>query len=697
MPSLRRSDFRCHLVSRGWPSSAVNKTHAHSSFTTRAPLDAVVISFLASTSHSLPRGSLITLFIIMTDAPSAKKSPLLQVLPALSARSSKTSLRTPTPGHLSFYQRHFTVPVDSNLPYNADSASSVGSVLPRAVQADSSSSLAKEKAIPVAVTTPDTSRRKFSLLTKGALAVFLLGVLVIVIILAIVLPITLRQRQDVVEAVPDRTRSDPTLGGTKGGTNTSGNPLSPNAINDPTAYRYSKAPVRLALLTNFPDPSIYYDVNTSLWWAFGTNGNAGILNTPAGAPTGPQAAQGHANIQVATSTDFLSWVLHDALSDPLPNPGAWTRPGTGTPDSDSDSQGGDDRDPAATKTSASHVSAAKATESKHEPSSTAPADKPEAPSPDAAKAKRSELAVFHKAVVKGTKASVPLSIAAANEVPLANVWAPDVIKHPTQDKYLMYYSAVSAADPGKHHCIGASIADSPAGPYTPNSEPIACPVEKGGAIDPVIVVDPDDKRIYVVYKIDGNSIGHGGECNNGVAPLVSTPIMLQRMEDDGITKDDSFEAVQLLDRTKVDGPLIEAPAVAKVGEQWFMFYSSGCTRSPSYDVRYATAKNLTGPWTRHGKPLFKTDDYGLLAPGSVSVRWTQGDDSSGGTFSSTQGSETSTAGWKIALHARVRTDKGGVRSVFTAGLKFADDGSVSIISGVVGEPTSGGCTGTCQN
>lgn len=160
-----------------------------------------------------------------------------------------------------------------------------------------------------------------------------------------------------------------------------------------------------------------------------------------------------------------------------------------------------------------------------------------------------------------------------------------------------------------------------------------------------------DGTMYVAWKVDGNGIGHGGLCGNTREPIVSTPIMLQEMEADGITPVD--EPVQILDRDASDGPLIEAPAITRSHEGiYFLFFSSGCTRSPTYDVKYATAKTIRGPYTRADEPILKTGTWGLVAPGSVGIH---GDGS---------------GGWNMALHARVQTPEGGVRAMFTTRLEF---------------------------
>jgi hypothetical protein len=344
------------------------------------------------------------------------------------------------------------------------------------------------------------------------------------------------------------------------------------------------SPIRLALNVNFPDPALYLHDKT--WYAYATNNAAGILGAPANAPI---HKDGISNIQVATSTNFVNWTLLDSTHDPLPTVGAWAV------------QGHDN--------------------STHPP------------------------------------------------VPRANVWAPSVTKQQSDDgKYIMYYAAARnrlshpetqsesrhlaiepAVLPGHPvpHCIGAATASSPQGPFIPLPTPIACPISEGGAIDAAAFTD-DDSTPYLLYKVDGNNIGHGGECGNIVQPRVNTPIMLQKLQADGTSPDGA--PVPILDRTAADGPLVEAPELVRSHEGiYFLFFSSGCTRNPSYDLKYATADNITGPYTRANAPLLQTDDWGLHAPGSA------------GLFPAGGGQ------WNLVFHARV---EGRIRAMFTGRLEL---------------------------
>ena len=99
--------------------------------------------------------------------------------------------------------------------------------------------------------------------------------------------------------------------------------------------------------------------------------------------------------------------------------------------------------------------------------------------------------------------------------------------------YVLYYSVVMAEDSSKH-CVAAASASNPEGPFTPVQTPLFCDLAAGGAIDADGFNDPQTNRQYVVYKVDGNSLGHGGACMNTVGPIVPTPINLQEVSvDDG--------------------------------------------------------------------------------------------------------------------------------------------------------------------
>ena len=76
------------------------------------------------------------------------------------------------------------------------------------------------------------------------------------------------------------------------------------------------------------------------------------------------------------------------------------------------------------------------------------------------------------------------------------------------------------------------------------------------------------------------------------------------------------DAVQILDRTADDGPLVEAPnLIRKSDGTYVLFFSSHCFSSTQYDVKFATASSMAGPYTRGAAPLIQSGEDGVTAPG----------------------------------------------------------------------------------
>ncbi|KAJ5106905.1 arabinan-endo 1-5-alpha-L-arabinase [Penicillium angulare] len=200
------------------------------------------------------------------------------------------------------------------------------------------------------------------------------------------------------------------------------------------------------------------------------------------------------------------------------------------------------------------------------------------------------------------------------------VWAPDA-----DGTFIMYFSAASSEDSSKH-CVGAATSTSITGPYIPEDSVLACPLDQGGAID----ADgySEGGNYYVVYKIDGNSLDGDGTTH-------PTPIMLQALNSDAVTP--NGDATQLLDRDDADGPLIEAPSLVNVDGTYYLSFSSNMYDTTNYDVSYATASALTGPYTKAQAPN---------APLLVS-----GDPSSVGDLAGPGGADFNGDGSKIVFHA----------------------------------------------
>ena len=103
--------------------------------------------------------------------------------------------------------------------------------------------------------------------------------------------------------------------------------------------------------------------------------------------------------------------------------------------------------------------------------------------------------------------------------------------------------------------------------------------------------------------------------------------MLQEVDpNDGITFVGT--PLEILNKGIEDGPLIEAPSLARIVDQatnlpvYVLFYSSNLFTTKYYDVKYATSTTgITGPYTKPEQPLLATgsNDGKLFAPGGLSI------------------------------------------------------------------------------
>ena len=64
--------------------------------------------------------------------------------------------------------------------------------------------------------------------------------------------------------------------------------------------------------------------------------------------------------------------------------------------------------------------------------------------------------------------------------------------------------------------------------------------------------------------------------------------------------------------------MIEAPQLHRCGQAYCLFYSSNCYRTTNYNIGFAVAHNITGPYTSSQQPLVQANTaYGdVLGPGT---------------------------------------------------------------------------------
>lgn len=174
--------------------------------------------------------------------------------------------------------------------------------------------------------------------------------------------------------------------------------------------------------------------------------------------------------------------------------------------------------------------------------------------------------------------------------PYAKVWAPDVNPLPKGTGFMVYFAAVGRQHP-KKHCIGTATSPDIRGPYIPDSKPLICDLPRGGNIDPNLFRDPVNQKYYLVYKTDGNAIGHGGACGNSRPKVAPTPVYLQQLSPDDLTTkigDPIFLAsnVNPAGSFYFDGPNTGRPSIAFRNETYFFMYNAQCYVELKYRIDY---------------------------------------------------------------------------------------------------------------
>ena len=155
-------------------------------------------------------------------------------------------------------------------------------------------------------------------------------------------------------------------------------------------------------------------------------------------------------------------------------------------------------------------------------------------------------------------------------------WAPEVVAL-RNGTYVLYYTAN-----GGGQCIGRAVASRPRGPFVDRwRKPLVCQRDEGGSIDPSPFRD-DDGKLYLVWKNDGNAIGH------------TTYIWAQRLAAGGTELVGRPEQIARND-AGWEGSVVEGPQLWREDGRLYLFYSGSTFESDSYAVGYATCATPLGP------------------------------------------------------------------------------------------------------
>lgn len=159
-------------------------------------------------------------------------------------------------------------------------------------------------------------------------------------------------------------------------------------------------------------------------------------------------------------------------------------------------------------------------------------------------------------------------------------WAPEV--YHVDGRFYMYYSA------DEHICVATS--DSPLGPF---KQAVKKPMLEGEkCIDNSLFID-DDGKPYLFFDRFNDGL------NIWVAEL-EDDLMTIRMETMKKCINVSQEWEEVWPRVN------EGPFVLKHDGRYYMTYSANSYESPFYGIGYATADQVTGPWTKYdGNPILQ--------------------------------------------------------------------------------------------
>lgn len=173
-----------------------------------------------------------------------------------------------------------------------------------------------------------------------------------------------------------------------------------------------------------------------------------------------------------------------------------------------------------------------------------------------------------------------------------NTWSPSALARASG--YALYYT-VRERRSGRQ-AISVALADGPDGPYTDTRDgPLIFQPELGGSIDPSPFVD-DDGQAYLLWKADSNALGRPATL--WAQPLAADGAALLGAPTKLLTHDCRWER-----------PLIEAPALVRTDDAYYLFYSGNWWASAGYAIGYAVADEILGPYRKVTtvRPWFGSD------------------------------------------------------------------------------------------
>jgi len=190
-------------------------------------------------------------------------------------------------------------------------------------------------------------------------------------------------------------------------------------------------------------------------------------------------------------------------------------------------------------------------------------------------------------LVHWTNQGVVLNVATDLKWATGHAWAPSIAR--VRDTYYYYFTADNQ--------IGVATGKSPTGPFKDAlGKPLVSSSQYGvNSIDPNVFID-DDGSAYLSF---GNSGLRLAKLNADMVSFSGPPTDITPAEASGI--------------------VIEGSAMFKRKGTYYLQWSEGDTRLPTYRVAYARAQSPLGPFTRLAVILEQDTTIGVLGPGGSTV------------------------------------------------------------------------------
>lgn len=190
-------------------------------------------------------------------------------------------------------------------------------------------------------------------------------------------------------------------------------------------------------------------------------------------------------------------------------------------------------------------------------------------------------------LVKWTQQDVILNVATDLKWATGHAWAPSIAR--VGDTYYFYFTADNQ--------IGVATSSSPRGPFKDAlGKPLIAARQYGvTSIDPHVFVD-DDGQAYLSF---GNSGLRVAKLNRDMITFAGTPTDISPAGTSGV--------------------VVEGSALFKRKGTYYLQWSEGDTRKPTYRVAYGRASSPLGPFTRLAVILEQDTTNGILGPGGSTV------------------------------------------------------------------------------